>query len=357
MNVLVVDDSEIFRTLIGRTLESAGFRVHTASDGVEAMRWIEEGRARLVVTDWEMPRMGGLELCHAVRGSDLPAYVFILLVTAHHTPAERVQGLAAGADDLIAKPFEPAELIERVRVGERILGLETRDVAIFALAKLAESRDPETGAHLERVQLYSRALARRLAAREKYRDRIDAEFIRLIFQTSPLHDIGKVGIPDSVLLKPDRLNQSEFEIMKTHAAIGAETLDAALERYPDAGFLRMARDIAASHHEWWNGQGYPLGLHGEDIPLSGRIVAVADVYDALTSKRIYKGAFTHSVARDLIVKESGSHFDPEVVAAFLDREEEFIEIHNLYDDTIQASKLTLAPLPPPGLAPAPVKVA
>ena len=333
MNVLVVDDSEIFRTLIGRTLESAGFRVHTASDGVEAMRWIEEGRARLVVTDWEMPRMGGLELCHAVRGSDLPAYVFILLVTAHHTPAERV------------------------RVGERILGLETRDVAIFALAKLAESRDPETGAHLERVQLYSRALARRLAAREKYRDRIDAEFIRLIFQTSPLHDIGKVGIPDSVLLKPDRLNQSEFEIMKTHAAIGAETLDAALERYPDAGFLRMARDIAASHHEWWNGQGYPLGLHGEDIPLSGRIVAVADVYDALTSKRIYKGAFTHSVARDLIVKESGSHFDPEVVAAFLDREEEFIEIHNLYDDTIQASKLTLAPLPPPGLAPAPVKVA
>src|SRR5690606_32455336 len=150
--------------------------------------------------------------------------------------------------------------------------------------KLAESRDTDTGRHLERVQRFSRVLAQQLATQPAYHDQIDAEFVRLIYLTSPLHDIGKVGIPDAVLLKPGRLSDEEFEVMKSHASIGAKTLDAALRRYPGTRFLRIARDIAAAHHEHWNGRGYPRGLQGEAIPLAARIVALADVYDALTSR-------------------------------------------------------------------------
>src|SRR5207244_11500403 len=167
-----------------------------------------------------------------------------------------------------AKPLAPDELLARLHSAERILSLETRDVAIFSLAKLAESRDPETGAHLERVQGYCRALAQQLAADRQFADEIDPEFMRLLYATSPLHDIGKVGIPDSVLLKPGRLSDREFEIMKTHTSIGGQTLDAALKRFPKTKFLRMARDIAAAHHERFDGSGYPAGLAGEQIPLS-----------------------------------------------------------------------------------------
>jgi len=203
-------------------------------------------------------------------------------------------------------------------------------VAIFALAKLAESRDPETGRHLERVQCYSRALAHQLAKMPEMAEQVDPEYIRLIYLTSPLHDIGKVAIPDAVLRKPGKLTDAEFAIMKSHTAYGAETLEAALVRFPDARFLKIARDIAAAHHERWNGTGYPLGLAGESIPLAARIVALADVYDALTSKRCYKEAFTHEVSRDLIEKDSGRHFDPRIVAAFLAAEQEFLDIKGRY---------------------------
>jgi len=207
---------------------------------------------------------------------------------------------------------------------------ETRDVAILSLAKLAESRDPETGAHLERVQAYCQILAEQLAAMGQYTDEIDAEFVRLIHATSPLHDIGKVGIPDSILLKPGQLSNREFEIMKTHAEIGAQTLDAAMKRFPKTKFLRMARDIAATHHERFDGTGYPQGLSGDQIPLCGRIVAVADVYDALSSKRVYKAAFTHEVAKEILLKESGRHFDPPIIAAFQAAEEEFIAVRERF---------------------------
>lgn len=204
---------------------------------------------------------------------------------------------------------------------------ETRDVVIFAMARLAESRDPETGAHIERVQSYCQALAEQLAAPGNYQSHVDPEFIHLMFRASPLHDIGKVGIPDDVLLKPGRLSDREFEIMKTHTTIGAETLEAAMARFANTRFLRMARDIAATHHERYDGTGYPNGLKGQDIPLCGRIVALANVYDALTSRRIYKPAFTHDVARGIIVRESGKQFDPVIVAAFLAIEGRFEAIY------------------------------
>jgi len=287
---------------------------------------------RLVISDWEMPEMDGLELCRAVRSGALASYIYMILLTGHDQTQEKVVGLAAGADDFIAKPFNPAELLARVRTGERVLSLETRDVAIFAMAKLAESRDPETGAHLDRVRGYSRVLAQHLAGVDKFRGEVNAEFIRLIYETSPLHDIGKVGIPDSVLLKPGRLSDREFEIMKTHAEIGAQTLDAAIQQFPGIKFLEMARDIALTHHERTDGTGYPRKLVGDDIPLCGRIVALADVYDALTSKRVYKNAFAHDVAKAIILKDSETQFDPLIVDAFIRAEAQFIAIRDRFSD-------------------------
>lgn len=330
MKILVVDDDAICLAVTAATLTAAGHEVVTAGDGETARRMILDGVSRLVISDWEMPGITGPELCRQLRAAELPSYLYFILVTSHGAPEERVAGLAAGADDFIAKPFNPPELIERIRAAERILALETRDVAIFALAKLAESRDPETGAHLERTQAYCRVLAQHLAGLRKFHGIIDSEFIHLIYLTSPLHDIGKVGIPDSVLLKPDRLSDSEFAVMKTHTTIGAHTLDAALRKFPEIKFLQMARAIAASHHERWDGSGYPSGLAGEEIPLPGRIMAVADVYDALTSKRVYKSAFTHELAKSMIAKDSGLHFDPDIVQAFLACEQRFLEIRTRF---------------------------
>lgn len=330
MKILIADDNEIAIEVLRRTLEKAGYEIALATNGKAALDILRTENIRLVVTDWDMPEMDGLALCRAIRSGELAGYIYTILLTSHDTSEEKVAGLAAGADDFIAKPFNPAELLARIHTAERVLSLETRDVAIFAMAKLAESRDPETGAHLERVRSYSRILAQHLAGLENLRGIVNAEYIRLIYQTSPLHDIGKVGIPDSVLLKPGRLSDREFAIMKTHAEIGAQTLGAALAQFPGISFLEMARDIAATHHERFDGTGYPAGIKGENIPLAGRIVAVADVYDALTSKRVYKNEFSHDVAKAIIIKESGTQFDPMIIDAFVATENQFIAIRDRY---------------------------
>ena len=185
---------------------------------------------------------------------------------------------------------------------------------------------------------YCRLLAEYLSTTEKFRHCIDADYVRPIYMTSPLHDIGKVGIPDHVLLKPGKLTLDEFEIMKLHTVIGAQTLDAALNAQPNAAYLRFARDIAWSHHEKYNGLGYPRGLKGEDIPLCGRIVAIADVYDALTTKRVYKPAFTHEKARGIILEGRGTDFDPDIVDAFSHLEHEFIAIKERLDGSSSETK-------------------
>ncbi|HXE51625.1 MAG TPA: HD domain-containing phosphohydrolase [Tepidisphaeraceae bacterium] len=337
MRVLIADDDEIALLVLQDTLTAAGYVVDAARDGQEALELLRNGSHQLVVCDWEMPKLSGVELCRAIRAEERPGYTYILLLTSHNSAQERVEGLRAGADEFVPKPFEKEELLARIGTGERVLSMETRDVAIFAMAKLAESRDPETGSHLERVRSYSRVLAQHLAGIDKFRDEITPEFTRLIYLTSPLHDIGKVGIPDSVLLKPGRLSDREFEIMKTHAAIGADTLHAALRQFPGVKFLEMGRDIAATHHERYDGTGYPARLKGEDIPLCGRIVALADVYDALTSKRTYKAAFSHDIARSMILSEAGTHFDPEMVNAFVANESRFLEIRERLADTHAAA--------------------
>jgi putative two-component system response regulator len=330
MQILIVDDNKIAMAVLRNALVQNGYEVVTAADGQQALSIIRGGTCRLVISDWEMPQMDGIQLCRAIRSEDLLGYVYVILLTGRKLHEEKVEGLRAGADDFISKPFDPTELLVRIHIAERILSLETRDVAIFAMARLAESRDPETGAHLDRVRSYSRVLAQYLSNLDKYRAEINAEFMRLIYLTSPLHDIGKVGIPDCVLLKPGRLNDQEFEIMKTHAALGAQTLDAALQQFPGVKFLQMGRNIAASHHERFDGTGYPNGLSGNSIPLCARIVSLADVYDALTSKRVYKDAFTHHITRSMIVEQAGTQFDPDVVDAFVHSEKQFLAIRTQF---------------------------
>ncbi len=343
MQILIAEDDDISRDMLEHTLSEAGFEVTSVRDGAEALEALRDGNCRLVISDWDMPQLNGLDLCRTIRRGECAGYIYVILLTSHDSAEETVEGLAAGADDFIKKPFEPSELVMRVRTGERLLSLESREVTIFALAKLAESRDPETGAHLDRVRNYCRLLAQNMAANPAFSDQIDGEFIRLIYATSPLHDIGKVGIPDHVLLKPGLLNESEYAIMKTHAELGAETLGAALDQFPQAKFLRMACDIAATHHERWDGSGYPKGLRGNEIPLCGRIVAVADVYDALCSRRVYKEAYCHSVARSIISEAAGKQFDPEVVSAFLASEEQFLAIRDRFSSDQQACQEFGAP--------------
>jgi len=210
--------------------------------------------------------------------------------------------------------------------------IQTRDVAIVGLSALAEARDNETGGHILRTQEYVRALAIQLQSHVKYRDYLTNETIDLLYKSAPLHDIGKVGIPDAILLKPGKLTDDEFTIMKTHATIGAESIAVAEKQMGSNSFLAIAREIALSHHEKWDGSGYPYQLSGDNIPLSGRLMALADVYDALISKRVYKPAFSHDKAKEIILAGNGTHFDPAVVEAFINCEQMFVSIALTYND-------------------------
>lgn len=334
MRVLIVEDDLDALELLENALVHFGYDVSQATDGNTALEMIRTGEYRLVVSDWEMPGMTGLELCREVRQRTSCGYTYFILLTSRSGTHSLIDGLKAGADEFLSKPFDPDELQHRLRVAERILTLESRDVVIFSLAKLAEARDPETGAHLERIRAYCLLLAQQLGRVEKYKDVIDGDYVQMLYLTSPLHDIGKVGIPDNVLLKPGRLTPEEFEVMKQHAVIGGATLSAAVEAHPRAKYLQMARDIAISHHEKYDGTGYPHGLRNDEIPLCGRIVALSDVYDALTTARVYKPAYSHEVARNIILEGNGTHFDPDIVTAFLVVEEKFIETKEQLGDGV-----------------------
>ncbi|MBN1941681.1 MAG: response regulator [Phycisphaerae bacterium] len=326
MKALVVDDDPITLTLLRDSLKYLGYEVATARNGREALAYLDKEPCRLIISDWVMPEMDGIALCKAIRERPIGGYVYIVLLTSKGGTTNLVEGYAAGADDFMSKPFEPAELNSRLRTARRILSLEGRDVTIFALARLAESRESDTGVHVERSRCFAQTLARDLAAAGKFTDEIDGEFIRLLYLTSPLHDIGKIGIPDSVLLKTDHLSDEEFETIKTHTTRGAVTLEEALRDFPEAKFLRMARDIVLNHHERYDGKGYPKGLAGEAIPLCARIYALADAYDALISRHVYRDAVDFEGARQIIAAERGKQFDPQIVDSFLRCEERFIEL-------------------------------
>ncbi len=332
MKILVVDDDEIAVAIARKVLSSDGHEVVCAADGVEALQILQENNIQVVISDWSMPNLDGIELSRRIRQAASIGYIYIIMITSRSSKQDLLTSLSAGVDDFITKPFEPAELLLRVRNAERILALETTAVTLFGLAKLAESKDADTGFHLERIRSYCKVLVDHILANPQNELDVSPRFSELVYRTSPLHDIGKVGIPDYILLKPGSLNDEEWQVMKRHTEIGAETLDAVLQQYPNAEYLRVARDIAWAHHERWDGSGYPRGLKEHEIPLCARIVSVADVYDALTMKRVYKAAMAHEVARGIILEAEGKQFDPMVIRAFRQAEPQFLEIKESYKE-------------------------
>jgi putative two-component system response regulator len=339
--LLIVDDVADNLTLLLECLDPH-YRVRVATNGPRALSLARvEPTPDLILLDIMMPGMNGYEVFARLRADPATRGIPVMFVTAIGDPDAEQQGLDIGAADYIVKPLRPSVVLARVRtqlelkrardvlaghaaaleaeVARRMADNErVQDAAIHALARLAEKRDSDTGLHLRRTQEYVRALALRLRASGCYVDQLDDAAIAAIAKSAPLHDIGKVAIPDQILLKPGPLTPAEWEVMRTHASQGRDAIERAEQdvRVP-LEFLAYAKQITHSHHERWDGGGYPEGLAGQAIPLSARLMALADVFDALTSARVYKAAYTPAVARDLIVAESGRQFDPAVVDAFV----------------------------------------
>ena len=366
--VLIVDDSPENLVMLSESLRSR-YQVKVVNSGDKALRVAgTDPRPDLILLDILMPVMDGFEVLDRLQADPTTRHIPVIIITALSQDQNELLGLRRGAVDYITKPFNPEIVMARVnthlelkaardylagendrldaevnrRMQENVL---IQELSIRALANLAEARDMETGRHILRTQAYVELLANHLADHPRFRQALSGENKSLIIKGAPLHDIGKVGIPDPVLLKPGRLNPAEYEIMKTHAMIGANAIGKAMqdtqniadERTAEVlngafAFMRVAQEIALTHHEHWDGQGYPLGLKGEDIPVSGRIMALADVYDALTSRRIYKLANSLEDAAQAITERNGSQFDPDVVEAFLQLREQFEAVASRFKD-------------------------
>ena len=361
--ILVVDDLEDNITLLQRLLEPRGYVVHPALTGKAALDFVRERLPDAILLDLVMPGMNGFEVCEQLKGDPKTLHIPVIIITGLAEQEANIRALEAGADDFLLRPIDPVLLEARIRssvraknmhdeilkyqrrleasntelegrVLDRTAQLErTQRVTLFSLAKLAESRDPETGEHLERMRQFVRELALEMKECPEYRQEIGEDFIDRLYYSSPLHDIGKVGISDDILLKPGQLTKEEFDIMKTHATIGGDTLKAADIEAGTDSFLSMGCQIAYYHHEKWDGSGYPFGLKGREIPLAARLVALGDAYDAMRSRRPYKEPFTHEKTRDIILEGKGSHFDPDVVDAFLAREDTFVAIRQEHEDS------------------------
>ena len=363
--ILVVDDTPDNIALLSTLLKDR-YKVRAANNGERALA-IAAGQPRpdLILLDIMMPGMDGYEVCERLKIDPHTADIPVIFLTAKVQVEDEEFGLRLGAVDYITKPISPPIVLARVEthltlkrarqfLQDRNAYLEAevwrrsrevmaiQEVTIMAMASLAETRDNATGNHIRRTQHYVRVLAQHLRHHPRFAAALNDETIELLFKSAPLHDIGKVGIPDRILLKPGRLTPDEFEIMKTHAALGRDAI-AAAERYLDTpdSFLRFAREIAYSHQEKWDGSGYPEGLWGEQIPLSARLMVVADVYDALISRRIYKPALPHEQAVAMIREGRDQHFDPDIVDAFLECAEQFRTIAARFADDEQVWRHTL----------------
>ncbi|MCK5516450.1 MAG: two-component system response regulator [Desulfobulbaceae bacterium] len=340
-SVLIVDDVEANIDVLMETLGD-DFDVSVAMDGKSALESVAEQKTDLILLDIMMPGMSGYEVCEKLNKNEETRNIPIIFLTAMTEDQDEAKGLALGAVDYVTKPFVPELVKSRVvnhltlkmhqdhledLVRERTRQLElTQEVTIECMGTLAEYRDPETGGHIKRIQYYVKLLADYLKDHPKFEDFLNGATIDLLFKSAPLHDIGKVGVRDNILLKPGKLTSEEFDKMKKHVVYGRDALAIQEKRLGKDSFLSLAREIAETHHEKWDGSGYPQGLAGDDIPISGRLMAVADVYDALISKRVYKPPFPHKKAVAIISKGKGQHFDPDIVDAFMELEEEFKKI-------------------------------
>ena len=355
-SVLIVDDERVNIDLMVDLLKPH-YRTLVATNGEQALkRAAGEPAPDILLLDVMMPGMDGYEVCRRLKTEPATRDIPVIFVTAMSEVGDEMKGFALGAVDYITKPISPPIVEARVKahlenkhardfiedrnrvlqgmVLERTRELAaTQDATILSMATLAETRDPETGRHLRRTQGYVRALALELRDHPRFRDQLDDHAIELLYKSAPLHDIGKVGVPDRILRKPARLTPDEYEDMKKHTLYGYEAIVATEALLAEAGassaatsFLRFAREVARSHHEKWDGSGYPDGLRGDAIPLSARLMSVADVYDAVTSKRVYKPGFTHAETTTEIMNGRGSYFDADVVDAFRARGDEFMKI-------------------------------
>ena len=354
--VLVVDDTPDNLSLMGGLLRDH-YHVKVANQGEKALKIAQgEQPPDLILLDIMMPGMDGYEVCRRLKANLHTRDIPVIFLTARADMEDERQGLALGAVDYITKPISPPILLARVATHlalkasadflrdksaylEREVALRTlevqaiQDVTIMAMTSLAETRNNETGNHIRRTQLYVKALAEHLRDHPRFAHLLTDRMVDLLYKSAPLHDIGKIGIPDAILLKPGKLTVEEFEIMKTHTTLGRNAIEEAERRLGmRVAFLSVSKEIAYSHQEKWDGSGYPEGLKGDAIPVSARLMAVADVYDALISKRVYKPAFPHEQACATIVKGRGTHFDPDMVDAFVAIAQDFLHISQRYPD-------------------------
>ena len=355
--ILVVDDNVDNLTLMAGLLKGP-YKVLLATHGEKALQIAQgESPPDLILLDIMMPGMSGWDVCAVLKADDKTRSIPIIFLTAMTATDDEKKGLEMGAADFITKPINPPIVLARVagqlqvkaaadflkdqnhyleaevtKRGRELAAIQ--DVTILAMASLAETRDNDTGNHIRRTQHYLKLLAEHVKNHPNFRGFLNARVIDMLFKSAPLHDIGKVGIPDRILLKPGRFEPHEFEIMKTHCQLGRDAIQHAEDQLGlEVEFLKYAKEIAYSHQEKWDGSGYPEGLAGEDIPVSARLMAVADVYDALISRRVYKEGMPHDKAVEIIQQGRGTHFDPDITDAFLALRSEFQAVALRYADS------------------------
>jgi putative two-component system response regulator len=367
--ILIVDDSPENLTVLGELL-CEHYRVRAANSGARALVLaLQEPQPDLILLDVMMPAMSGYEVLERLRAAAATCAIPVIFTTAMNATEDEQRGLDLGAVDYIAKPLRPAIVMARVRTHLELKGVRDRlqqdkalleaeiaarmrenlliqDVTIRALARLAETRDNETGNHILRTQLYVRTLGLKARAHPRFAAELSEKDVELIAKSAPLHDIGKVGIPDQVLLKAGRLDAAEWAVMKTHARLGADAIARAeADARQPVQFLAYAKQVALHHHERWDGSGYPDGLAGTAIPLAGRLMAVADVFDALISRRVYKLPMDFEQVHGIMAGERGRHFDPDLLDVFMAHFDTFREIARNHPDdpaTAPAAALPLA---------------
>lgn len=361
--ILIVEDERSYLKMLVELLRR-DYRTYIAVNGLQALERAAENPPDLIVLDIMMPGMDGFDVCRCLKGNPQTNPIPIIFLTGRSTIEDETRAFECGAVDFITKPICASTVLARVKthvtlkktlellahqnelleqkVIERTREVSlTQDAAIYAMASLVEARDNETGGHVRRTQHYVRTLAEQLGKTPRYLGLFDAKTVELLYKSAPLHDIGKVAVPDRILKKLGVLTREEFEEMKKHPIHGRDAVLRAEKELGSNSFLRFAREIAYCHQEKWDGSGYPQGLKGEEIPISARLMALGDVYDALISKRVYKHACTHQEAVEYIINERGKHFDPEVVDAFLQSEGEFERIAGKFSDAEEVPNVHL----------------